>query len=147
MKGLFNELFDYNFYCNKKIIETCGDLKKVPKKSQELFSHILNTHHIWNKRLLNEDPVYGEWQSHKVKHWGDIHYENQRTTFGIMTNTDDFNKRIDYKTVEERVFGNVLKDILFQIINHSTYYRGQIFMDLKKHKVELGPIDYIFYKR
>jgi len=35
---------------------------------------------------------------------------------------DDFDKRIDYKNNESRHFANTLKDILFHIINHSTYH-------------------------
>jgi len=147
MRSLFNQLFDYNFYCNKKIIEQSLGLKKVPKRSAELFSHILNAHHIWNKRLLSEDWKYDVWQVHQVKDWEDIHYENQRTTFEIVTNLDDFNKRVDYTTTEGRVFANEVKDILFHVINHSTHHRGQILADFRSHKITPEQLDYIFYKR
>ena len=147
MRSLFNQLFDYNFYCNRKIIEKCISIEKVPNRSVELFSHILNAHHIWNKRLLDEDWQYGVWQVHEVKDWEDLHYENQRTTFEIITNTDDFTKRVDYKTTEGRVFANELKDILFHIINHSTHHRGQIATEFRKNKIESEQLDYIFYKR
>ena len=147
MRSLFNQLFDYNFYCNRTIIESANGIEKMPKKSIELFSHILNAHHIWNKRLLDEELNFEVWQVHEVKDWEDIHYENQRTTFEIITNTDDFTQRVDYTTTEGRVFGNELKDILFHIINHSTHYRGQIAADFRKNKLVLEPLDYIFYKR
>ncbi len=147
MRSLFNQLFDYNFYCNRKIIEKCISIEKVPKRSIELFSHILNAHHIWNKRLLDEDWQYEVWQAHEVKDWEDLHYENQRTTFEIITNTDDFTKRVDYKTTEGRIFANELKDILFHVINHSTHHRGQIATEFRKNKIELEQLDYIFYKR
>jgi len=147
MRSLFHQLFDYNFYCNKTIIQQSLALEKVPKKSVELFSHILNAHHIWNKRLLDEDWNYEVWQIHEVKDWEEIHYENQRTTFEIITNTDDFMKRVDYKTTEGRVFSNELKDVLFHIINHSTHHRGQIASNLRGSKVVPNELDYIFYKR
>ena len=147
MRSLFNQLFDYNFYCNKKIIEAALAMDAPPKRSMELFSHILNAHHIWNKRLLHEDWIYEVWQLHEIKDWEDIHYENQRTTFEIITNTDDFTQRVDYKTTEGRVFANELKDILFHIINHSTHHRGQIAVDLRQNKTEPEKLDYIFYKR
>ena len=147
MRSLFNQLFDYNFYCNRKIIETAIAMDKVPKRSAELFSHILNAHHIWNKRLLDEDWKFEVWQKHEVSDWQDIHYENQRTTFEIITNTEDFTKRVDYKTTEGRIFANELKDILFHIINHSTHHRGQIASDFRINKIKPEPLDYIFYKR
>lgn len=147
MRSLFHQLFDYNFYCNRKLIEQAVALKKFPEKSQGLFSHILNTHHIWNKRVLDEDWEYGVWQVHDIENWEDIHYENQRTTFEIITNTDNFAKRIDYKTTEGRIFANELKDVLFHIINHSTHHRGQIAADFRKNKIVPEQLDYIFYKR
>ena len=108
MKVFFNQLFDYNFYCNKKLIERCSVMEVVPEKSIVLFSHILNAHHIWNARILGRPPEYKVWQSHDVKDWGDIHYENQRSSFEITTNSDDFEKRIDYENTEGRLFAKHL---------------------------------------
>ncbi len=147
MKVLFNQLFDYNFYCNKKLIEQCTTMEKVPEKCIKLFSHVLNAHHIWNNRIAGKPSEYGVWQEHAVESWGDIHYENQRTTFELITNADDFGRRIDYENSEGRVFANELKDILFHIINHSTHHRGQILMDYRSNGIEPEPLDYIFYKR
>ncbi len=147
MKALFNQLFDYNFYCNKKLIEQCANMETVPEKCIKLFSHILNAHHIWNNRIVGKPSEYGVWQEHVVESWGDIHYENQRTTFEIITNTDDFNNRIDYENSKGRMFANELKDILFHIVNHSTHHRGQILMDYRQNGIEPEPLDYIFYKR
>jgi len=147
MQSFFNQLFDYNFYSNKILIEKFLALKRPPKKGQELFSHMLNAHHLWNNRLSGKNSEYGVWQPHKIKDWEDIHYDNQRTTFEIITNTDDFSKRVDYKSTEGRVFGNELKDILFHIINHSTHHRGQILSNLKENGIEPPELDYIYYKR
>ena len=147
MKVFFNQLFDYNFYCNKKLIEECNKLESVPEKSIELFSHILNAHHIWNNRILGKPSEYKVWQLHEVKDWGDIHYENQRSSFEITTNADDFERRIDYENSKGRLFTNTLQDILFHIINHSTHHRAQISKDFRENDVEPLAMDYIFYKR
>lgn len=147
MKVFFNELFDYNFYCNKKIIDECVNLEKAPEKSQELFSHILNTHHIWNSRIQGKPAEYDVWQKHDIKDWADIHYENQRNSFEITTNADEFDKRIDYENSKGRLFTNTLKDMLFHIINHSTAHRGQILADFRSNGIDPIVMDYIFYKR
>ena len=147
MKGFFNNLFDYNFYCNKKLIDECNRLEEVPDKSLSLFSHLLNAHHIWNSRILEKPSEYEVWQMHPIKEWGDIHYENQRSSFEITTNTDDFEKRIDYENSQGRLFTNTLQDILFHIINHSTHHRAQIAMDFRNNGLEPFPLDFIFYKR
>ncbi len=119
----------------------------VPAKSAELFSHMLNAHHLWNARILGKKPDYDVWQLHDVQDWGDIHYENQRASFEITTNADDFEKRIDYENTKGRLFTNTLQDILFHIINHSTHHRGQIATDFRANGLEPIPLDYIFYKR
>lgn len=147
MKVFFNQLFDYNFYCNKKLIEECIKLEVVPDKSKELFSHILSAHHIWNARILGKPSDFQVWQLHPIKDWGDIHYENQRSSFEIVTNADDFEKRIDYENSEGRLFTNTLQEILFHTINHSTHHRGQIAVDFRNNTLEPLHLDYIFYKR
>ncbi len=147
MKVFLNQLFDYNYYCNKKLIETCNSAEKVSEKSIELFSHILNAHHIWNARILGKPSEYEVWQIHAIKDWGDIHYENQRSSFEITTNADDFEKRIDFENTEGRLYTNTLKDILFHIINHSTHHRAQISTDFRNNDMEPLPTDYVYYKR
>ncbi|MEO1010479.1 MAG: DinB family protein [Bacteroidota bacterium] len=147
MKVFFNQLFDYNFYCNRKLIEACSSMKVVPEKSMELFSHILNAHHIWNSHILGKPPEYLPWQLHEINKWGDIHYENQRSSFEITTQTDNFEKRIDYQNSEGRSYANTIQDILFQIINHSEHHRGQIAVDFRTNGLEPLSLEYIKYKR
>ncbi|RIV73314.1 DinB family protein [Flagellimonas aequoris] len=147
MKGFLHQLFDYNFYCNKKIIQQCSALENVPENCERLFSHILNAHHIWNHRLLGIPNTYGVWEMHAIDKWEDIHYENQRASFEIISNTDNFEKRVGYENSEGRSFANETKDILFHIINHSTHHRGQIMMELRNAGVVPEPLDYVHYKR
>jgi uncharacterized damage-inducible protein DinB len=147
VKVFFNQLFDYNFYCNKKLIEACSAIDNTPEKSIELFSHILNVHHRWNAVLTGKKPEYEVNQIHDVKVWGDIHYENQRSSFEITTNVDDFDKRLDYENSEGRLFTNTVQDLLFHIINHSTHHRGQIAVDFRQNGLEPFQLDYVYYKR
>ena len=147
MKVFLNQLLDYNFYCNKELISFCKGLDNVPEKSIELFNHLLNAHNIWNARILGKPADYEVWQVHKMEQWAEIHYENQRNTFEIITNADDFEIRIDYENSDGRLFTNTLQDILFHIINHSTHHRGQIVMDFRVNGIEPLALDYIFYKR
>lgn len=147
MKVFFNQLFDYNFYCNKKLIEACIAMDEVPEKSIELFSHILNVHNRWNAVLTEKKPEYDLFLVHEVKNWGDIHYENQRSSFEITTNVNDFEKRIDYENSKGRLFTNTVQDVLFHIINHSTHHRGQISANFSLNNIEPIPLDYINYKR
>jgi uncharacterized damage-inducible protein DinB len=102
---------------------------------------------LYNARILETEPRYEAFQIHDLKNWGDIHYENQRSSFEIITNADDFEKRVDYENSEGRLFISDLRDILFHIINHSAHHRGQISMDFRLNDIEPVPFDYIYYKR
>lgn len=147
MKPFFQQLFDYNFYCNKQLIAVCGSLEVIPERTASLFSHMLNAHHIWNARILGQEAQFGVWEMQAFERWEDLHYENQRTTFEIITNADQLEARISYENIEGRTYANSLKDILFQVINHSTHHRAQIAADLRANGAEPPASDYIFYKR
>jgi uncharacterized damage-inducible protein DinB len=129
------------------MIEQCSGLDKVPDNCIRLFSHILNAHHIWNQRLLGNTSDFGVWDLHKVEMWEDIHYDNQRSTFEIVSKTDAFENRVEYTNSEGKVFTNEVKDILFHIINHSTHHRGQMMSAFRDAGRTPEPLDYIFYKR
>ena len=144
---LLNELYDYNFFCNKAIIAFAKENGNFPEKSHQLFNHILNVHHRWNALLAKTEPTLEMGQDNPQEGWEDIHYDNQRTSFEIITNTDDFELRVDFEDGEGRLFTNTVQDILFHIVNHSSHHRGQIMMDLRNNGLEPLKLDYIFYKR
>ncbi|WP_289063615.1 damage-inducible protein DinB [Zobellia russellii] len=146
MKVFFNQLFDYNFYCNKKIIEASTALNVVPQNSIALFSDILNMHHIYNERIAKRVPKYAFGQLHEVSTWGDIHYENQRNSFDITSESEDFEKRIDYEDSKGQLLIHTMQDMLFHIINESTHYRALIDMDFKANGLEPLRTNYITYK-
>ena len=147
VKTFFNTIFDYNFHCNKELIAILATNEAVPEKSVLLFSHILNVHHIWNARIHQREPEYGLWKLHDIEVLGDIHYENQRDSFGITSNTEDFEKTVDYENTEGRLLTHTLQDILFQIIDHSAQYRGQIASNFKANGLDALVTDFIRYKQ
>ncbi|MGP1991562.1 DinB family protein [Zobellia laminariae] len=146
MKVFFNQLFDYNFYCNKKIIEASATLDVMPEKSVALFSEILNMHHIYNEHIAKREPQYKMGQLHEVNTWGDIHYENQRNSFDITSEAEDFDKRVDYENSEDRLLIHTMQDMLFHIINESTHYRALIDVDFVANGLESLRTNYITYK-
>lgn len=147
MNAFFHQLFDYNFYCNRLIIDFGVKSGGLPGRSAELFSHILSVHHRWNHCILEDTPKYEGWQEHKLEDWEEIHYENQRSTFEIITNNDNFDRRIDYVNKQGETLTNSLQDILFHIVNHSTHHRAQLAAEFKAAGLDPLVLDYIFYKR
>lgn len=147
MLSFFNNLFEYNDHCNQKLTELfLKSGNSVPDKTQQLFHHILNAHRIWNHRINPAFPSVGVWETGILENCSEINRENTDATVFILKNFD-LNQAISYSNTKGKHYCNSVRDILFHIINHSTYHRGQIASDLRQHGIDPPVTDYIFYKR
>ena len=146
MKTFFKELFEYNHYFNEKLSDIFYEKnEKLNEPSIKLFSHVLNAHHIWNSRIKGESSKYGIWQV-QGNNLQDINSDNRSQTLFIL-DTHDLDRSLTYINSKGDAFTNTVRDILFHVINHSTYHRGQIAAQLKQCGIEPLTTDYIFYKR
>src|SRR5690606_13575940 len=118
----------------------------VSQKAVKLYNHILNAHQIWNNRIERKQITVNVWEIHPVQVLKEMDRVNYEQTL-ILLDKYDLNERISYTTFKEQVFHNSIRDILFHIINHSTYHRGQIASDFRENEIEPLATDYIFYKR
>lgn len=147
MKSFFKELFEYSHYNNQKL----GDIfisnqLVIPEKTLSLYNHILNAHQIWNNRINPQQPAFGVWQNHPVEDGKSIDNSNHTQSLYIL-DTYDFTEIINYKSSKGVSFSNSIRDILFHIINHSTYHRAQIATAFRQAGIEPLNTDFIFYKR
>lgn len=147
MKSFFKELFEYSHYFNQKLWGVFTDnTDKTSEKSIQLFSHILNAHRVWNNRIEPRQTPFGIWEVHPVQHCKDIDNINYEHSLGILEKFD-LNDTVNYTTTSGQQFTNSVRDILFQVINHSTYHRGQIATEFRKNGLDPILTDYIFFKR
>lgn len=144
--NLLKDLFDYNNNCNERLIQSLAKLNDPPEKSIELISHILNAHSIWNGRIISEKPIYQVWQIHPVGAFYAINKKNYQDTLAILEGGLEA-RDVYYKNSKGVKFSNQVPDILMHIVNHSTYHRGQIATDMRRHGFEPLVTDYILYKR
>ncbi len=110
------------------------------------MSHIIQAHLIWNSRLSQKKGPATAWEIKPMAELKKLDAENFADTLAII-NARDFTETINYTNLKGDAFTNSIRDILFHVINHSTYHRGQIAADLKQHGIEPPITDYIFYKR
>lgn len=118
----------------------------LTEKSFNLFNHVLNAHQIWNHRINGEGQPYGVWEVHEADMLKKIDEDNYRNTLRIL-DTFDLEGNIHYTNSRGLTFDNSIRDILFHVVNHSTYHRGQIASEFKVSGKEPLATDYIFYKR
>ena len=114
----------------------------VSDVSVKLFSHILNAHEIWNARIQGRENRYGVWDLQNPENFVSI----------IETNLENSYSIIESLSLEEVVQhpkgrGQKRSDVLFHVINHSTYHRGQIAMDFRKNGIEPIATDYFLFAK
>jgi len=147
MKQFFKELFEYGHHFNQKLFGVISDNPdKTSEKAVKLFNHVLNAHQIWNNRIDPKQPTFGVWELHTVSDLKIIDQTNYEQTLQILDKFD-LTEIINYANSKGQTFSNSIRDILFHVINHSTYHRGQIATEFRQHGLEPLVTDYIAYKR
>jgi uncharacterized damage-inducible protein DinB len=58
----------------------------------------------------------------------------------------ELDRKIRYANSKGQPFNNSVRDMLFQVINHSTYHRAQIATEFKNNGLDPLLTDYIYYK-
>jgi uncharacterized damage-inducible protein DinB len=147
MKPFFKELLEYGHHINQQLSAVIIDNHdKVSDKSLRLFNHILNAHQIWNNRIQPRESSYGVWE---VRPHSEFMITDTRNYEHSLTIVDEFdlNDIIEYSNSQGKTFQNSVRDVLFHIVNHSTYHRAQIASDFKQSGITPLVSDYIHYKR
>lgn len=111
-----------------------------------LCSHILNAHLIWNNRILQSTQKTEVWEMLLTQDMKKVDEDNYTNSLHIIENFD-LTKAVNYKNSKGALFENIIRDILFHVINHSTYHRGQIALAFRQNSLEPIASDYIFFKR
>ena len=147
MKAFFKEMFEYTHHCNTALINAFSEHSgKLSEKSIQLLNHILNVQHIWNSRIAGTQSEFGIWDINSPDRYLQINKDNLETSIKII-DWFDLDSPIQYANSKGVPFENTVRDILFQIINHSTYHRGQIAIEFRQSSIEPLITEYIVYKR
>ena len=148
MKDYFKELLEYSNFYNLKIIRKMndGDLHfMVPERAISLLSHTLNAQKIWNDRIQGKTDTVQVWKDYNIEELESVENKNFQETLEILEN-EDLERIVQYKNSKGESYQNSIKDILFHIVNHSTYHRGQIATEFRKQKIDPIVSDFVYYK-
>jgi len=146
MEDFFKEMLQYTMHFNEAIIEQLSISNVHPEKAILLLNHIINAQEVWNARIKGEDCRTAIWEIRPLEDLTKINTANYNSSLQII-NAFDFDTIIEYTNSNNKAFKNTVKDILFQVINHATYHRGQIATDVKQHGITPLATDYIYFKR
>lgn len=147
MKVFFEDLFSYNQLVNKKIIEVLVQHENdIADRIISLMSHIILVHRSWTNRMQGKSGLNNFWQNIPLEN---LLSENEKlfTISMEIVKEINLNNSLNYTNSKGFEFSNTFQDVLFHLINHSTYHRGQINALLRSSNIEPVIADYIFYKR
>jgi uncharacterized damage-inducible protein DinB len=140
------DLINYTAVADKIIIDELLRAEKPLPDAEALFSHVLNAQFIWIRRIKKELTGRDRFDLHPLKDFDGIHVQNIKELLEIY-HTHDLATQVIYQNSGGENFVNVAQDILFHIVNHSTYHRAQIASMLKANGISPPVTDYIFLKR
>lgn len=147
MNQFFKELYEYNYQMNQKLFDVMvNHPDRRSEKAEQLFNHLLNAHQIWNNRIDFKQPTFGVWERHAFQDLKGIDQVNFEHTVQMLDRVD-LDERINYLNSSGQPFRNRIRDLLFHVINHSSYHRGQIATEFRRQGLEPLVTDFIVYKR
>lgn len=148
MKDYFKELLEYSHYYNLEIIRKMndGDLHfMIPERAIQLLSHTLNAQKIWNNRLEGKEDQVQVWKNLEIDDLESIENDNYQKSLSILEN-EELDRTVNYKNSKGESYQSSVRDIIFHVINHSTYHRGQIATEFRKQGIDPIVSDFVYYK-
>ncbi|MDT0643188.1 DinB family protein [Zunongwangia sp. F363] len=139
------DFFEQNYKANEIYISTLSRLNS--SKTNSIFGHVLQAHQIWNERINGIFPKkIDPWKNIEPGDWEVINEKNFQISLEII-NGKDMQTRINYSNSKGEMFENTVEEILFHILNHSAYHRGQLALLIRALEKEPPYTDYIGFKR
>ena len=140
------KFLEYNQWSNEIYAHYIQEINLASRKVIANFSHILNSHHIWNQRILNNPVKIKPWDLMMMNEFFEINRANTKATLDLLK-SKSLSDIVQYENSKGKKFENTVEEIILHICNHSTYHRAQIGEQMKKFKVTPPVTDYIAYLR
>lgn len=127
MKEFLHRKFEIEYHAIQALIR-CIEAQEdeVPKFCINGICHIINSHHIWNCRLNAMPPESNEWDVFPLHYLEKLNQQNHRETLSFLEKQE-----VIGALESTSKFPTTAADLLFHLLQHSAYHRGQIVYALK----------------
>ncbi len=136
---------EYNLWANGKIVEFLKsvDDRLLDKELKSSFSTVRKTfYHIWDAEIIWLKRVKGEsvttWPSENnttdEENSFSAFLKNSEELLDFVSNKkrDFLDSKITYTNIKGNKYTNTIEDVLFHVVNHSTFHRGQLVTMLRE---------------
>lgn len=158
-KADLETLFDYNYWANRKILDTAEKARLDQLQEPvglswnsifETLVHVLNAERAWRFRVAEGTPPpsplsptdYPDLAALRAA-WNEEEAAMRAYLSGLTA--DDPDSIIAYRTFNGNTFESILWQILVHVVNHGTQHRGEVahFLTVLGHSP--GDIDFSRY--
>lgn len=141
--------FQYNYWANKKVLDSIVDYDINDDKIRSAVSHLFNVEMMWFERINRgkSDRDMNECRSPKACRA--LLWESQDCFSTMLHEMEDpdFSQKRTYTNTKGEEYSNELSDLLTHVLNHSEHHRAQIVWRMRELDFEPPVTDYIFYIR
>ena len=148
MKEYFLKLYEYNAWSNKRVLDCLTRQQVHDEKIVTLMGHVIAAQYLWLHRIKGLPPA-------PVKLWGEYTVPQLITMaediggqwLEYVKITSNFNRDLEYINYVGDPYITNVEMIMIHLVNHSSYHRGQIAMQLRQKGFEPINTDFITYDR
>lgn len=143
------DCFTYNCQANAALIAAIGDAGTDMPTAAAILGHILNAHRIWLGRMEGHTELLPmPWEPVSSHEWEVLNKQLYKDTVAYITShAGKLMQEISYTTTRGEWYCNTREEILFHVLQHGAYHRGQLALLLRQAGYDPPLTDYIFYKR
>jgi uncharacterized damage-inducible protein DinB len=129
----FCQLFRYDDWANREVLNSFRVAGDPPARSLKLLGHIVGAECVWFSRIRMEKSPLAVWPSLSMKECEHYAIELPKTWSAYLggLEEDGVAQKITYQNSKGESWTSSLEDILMHVIMHSAYHRGQIASDMR----------------
>jgi len=155
MKEHLLELLDYHYWAMRKTLSRIaalpGEIYREPLVSvfpslSHVVKHLHDAEQIWCNRISEGAYSPSESDLNDVRE-ATAAFDRVERDIGRFARAQDPHKVIRYRNSKGEEYANSLAEIIYHLVNHGTYHRGNITAMLRQLGHQGVATDYIVYLR
>ncbi|HSP21395.1 MAG TPA: DinB family protein [Planococcus sp. (in: firmicutes)] len=154
-----NKLFAYHQWATEeclKHVQSCREDLYARQGAnsfasiEETTKHVIGVEKLWLQRMMkNPKPTFEHFDVSTVEKaieaFSLLHAEMD-LYFASLTE-EQWQETLDFRNMRGVDFSNTREEMLFTVINHASYHRGQVTSFLRQFGYSGIPLDYIYFQK
>lgn len=133
MLGSLRKLFAYDDWANRAVLANLRSLNSPPIRPLQLLAHVVGTQDLWWRRMQGQAAALAVWPELTLDECGS-HLERLCAIWSDhLTGLTQERMRasVTYVNSAGERWSSTIEDILWHVVMHGAYHRGQIATHLR----------------